>query len=52
MSDNSSQQQEQPARGFEALKAHVIANKIDSALWASRVLTILFAIGYVIPIFG
>lgn len=54
MSDNSSQQQDtqQPARGFEALKAHVIANKVDSALWASRVLTILFAVGYVIPIFG
>lgn len=54
MSDNSSQQQEtqQPARGFDALKTHVIANKVDSALWASRVLTILFAVGYVIPIFG
>lgn len=56
MSDNSTQQenaqQGQSQRGFEALKAHVIANKIDSALWASRVLTILFAVGYVIPIFG
>ncbi|XP_063698870.1 Krueppel homolog 2 [Culicoides brevitarsis] len=52
MSDNSTQQEQQPARGFEALKAHVIANKIDSALWASRVLTILFAVGYVIPLFG
>lgn len=53
MSDNSSSSnQNQPARGFEALKAHVTANKIDSALWASRVLTILFAVGYVLPIFG
>lgn len=56
MSDNSTQQQDtqqgQPARGLEALKSHVLANKVDSALWASRVLTILFAVGYVIPIFG
>lgn len=43
--------QEQP-RGVEALKQHVILNKIDTALWASRVLTILFAVAYVIPIFG
>lgn len=53
MSDQQSQdQQPQPARGVQALKEHIILNKIDTALWASRVLTILFAIGYVIPIFG
>lgn len=52
MSDNSSEQQQQQPRGVEALKAHVIANKVDSALWASRVLTVIFAIGYVLPIFG
>ncbi|XP_037910592.1 Krueppel homolog 2 [Hermetia illucens] len=31
---------------------HVKENKIDVALWATRVLTIVFAIGYVFPIFG
>lgn len=53
MSDNSTQQeQSQAPRGVKALKTHVIANKIDSALWASRVLTVLFAFGYLLPIFG
>jgi len=39
-------------RGFGALKDHVSRNRLDTALWASRVLTIVFAIGYVFPIFG
>lgn len=39
-------------RGFAALKDHVMNNRLDTALWASRVLTIVFAIGYVFPIFG
>lgn len=49
--DNSNEDQPRP-RGLEALKSHVIENKVDVALWASRVLTIVFAIGYVLPIFG
>lgn len=51
MSDEQSRDQ-QPVRGVQALKEHIILNKIDTALWASRVLTILFSIGYIIPIFG
>lgn len=39
-------------RGFAALKDHVSRNRLDTALWASRVLTIVFALGYVLPIFG
>jgi len=50
MADNNANQ-ERP-RGLEALKQHIIANKVDVALWASRVLTIIFAFGYVLPIFG
>lgn len=50
MADNNTNQ-ERP-RGFEALKQHVIDNKADVVLWASRVLTIIFAIGYILPIFG
>lgn len=46
------QQQQQRPKGIEALQAHIVANKIDSALWASRMLTIIFALGYVLPIFG
>lgn len=54
MSDQepSRDQQQQQARGVEALKQHVMLNKIDAALWASRVLTVVFTIGYILPIFG
>ncbi|XP_059050223.1 Krueppel homolog 2 [Achroia grisella] len=39
-----------PPKGIPALKAHVAANKVDVALWGIRVLTVLFTIGYVMPI--
>lgn len=31
---------------------HIKLNKIDCMLWSTRMLTIFFAIGYLIPIFG
>lgn len=56
MSDsaNSEQSSQRPARSlnFEALKQHVLTHKIDVGLWALRMLTITFVIGYFIPIFG
>lgn len=39
-------------RGMEALKAHVMEHKVDTALWATRALTLFFCISYLIPIFG
>lgn len=50
-SSTSSENQQTP-RGLSVLKTHIIQNKIDVALWATRMLTVLFAISYVIPIFG
>ncbi|CAH0719316.1 unnamed protein product, partial [Brenthis ino] len=41
-----------PPKGIPALKAHVIANKIDVALWGIRILTVLCTFGYVVPIFN
>lgn len=41
-----------PRRGFEALKHHVIVHKVNVALWATRVFTLVFAFFYFIPIFG
>lgn len=52
MADSNANQEQTRPRGLEALKTHVIENKVDVALWASRVLTLVFAIGYVLPIFG
>ncbi|XP_068241947.1 Krueppel homolog 2 [Palaemon carinicauda] len=45
---------EQPPRGsgMEALKSHVMEHKVDTALWATRALTLVFCISYLIPIFG
>lgn len=53
MSDNnSSTDNENQPRGIEAVKNHMMEFKIETALWISRVLSIVFAIGYLIPIFG
>ncbi|XP_004923819.1 Krueppel homolog 2 [Bombyx mori] len=41
-----------PPKGIPALKAHIIANKIDVALWGVRVITVLCTIGYVFPLFN
>jgi len=42
-----------PRRGLnvEALKQHVVNHKIDCGLWAIRVLTVIFAFGYFLPLF-
>ncbi|KAG5674268.1 hypothetical protein PVAND_004248 [Polypedilum vanderplanki] len=52
MSDSNSTDNENQPRGIEAVKNHMLENKIETALWLSRVLSIVFAIGYLIPIFG
>ncbi|KAG8223543.1 hypothetical protein J437_LFUL004417 [Ladona fulva] len=41
-----------PERGWNALRSHLILHKVDVALWATRVLTIIFTLGYFIPLFG
>ncbi|CAG9798133.1 unnamed protein product [Chironomus riparius] len=52
MSDNNSTDNENQPRGIGAVKIHMMENKIETALWVSRVLSIVFAIGYLLPIFG
>lgn len=42
--------QQQP-KGWDALRKHVLQYKIDVALWATRIATLLFTIGYFIPLF-
>ncbi|GBP76230.1 Krueppel homolog 2 [Eumeta japonica] len=49
-SSNPQEEVEQP-KGFVALKEHVKEHKIDVALWALRVLTLLCVFNYVLPIF-
>lgn len=39
-------------RGWLVLKHHVLTHKIDVLLWATRIATILFTVGYVFPLFG
>ncbi|RZC39617.1 Krueppel -like 2 [Asbolus verrucosus] len=45
---------QQRPRGLnvDALKQHIVAHKIDCSLWAIRILTIIFTLGYFVPIFG
>lgn len=52
MSDSNSTDNDNQPRGIEAVKNHMLENKIETALWLSRVLSIVFAIGYLLPIFG
>lgn len=47
--DNSSPQVE---KGWVALRQHIIFNKIAVGLWITRLVTIIFTIHYIIPIFG
>lgn len=48
-SENASPQME---RGWAALKQYIIDDKITAALWVTRLSTIIFTVGYIIPIFG
>nr|CAD7401913.1 unnamed protein product [Timema poppensis] len=52
MADNGEARIPDQPRGWEALKQHVIDHKVEVALWATRIFTILFTLGYFIPIFG
>lgn len=42
----------QAEKGWPALKQHIIQNKVKVGLWVTRFFTIIFTIGYIIPIFG
>jgi len=43
---------EQRPQGWLVLKHHLLTHKIDVALWATRLATIIFTIGYILPIMG
>lgn len=54
MSESNTTNGSAPQRGLNinALKTHVLEHKIDVALLCIRVLTIIFTLGYIFPIFG
>lgn len=54
MSDSNTENTQQRSRStnFDALKQHAMAHKVDMGLWAIRLLTITFTLGYFLPIFG
>lgn len=52
MSDQQQQQSQEQPRGVQALQQHIKHNRVDTALWLFRVVTIIFNIAYIIPIFG
>jgi len=49
---SSQESENQRPRGWVALKEHVTTHKIDLALWATRLATICFSVGYILPLFG
>lgn len=42
---------DEEVKGIDGLKKHAKENPIDIALWLSRLFTILFTIGYFIPLY-
>ncbi|XP_057319779.1 Krueppel homolog 2 [Microplitis mediator] len=51
-SSGSADSSPQVEKGWGALKQHILANKINAGLWATRVFTILFTVAFLIPLFG
>lgn len=51
-STSSDQRSSRPNIGFDAIKNHFMAHKIDCTLWTIRVIALLFTVGYFIPLFG
>lgn len=51
-SSGSTDSSQQVEKGWGPFKQQVLANKINAGLWVTRVFTILFTIGYFIPVFG
>eukprot|EP00092_Neocalanus_flemingeri_P069664 GFUD01085423.1.p1 GENE.GFUD01085423.1~~GFUD01085423.1.p1 ORF type:complete len:250 (-),score=51.01 GFUD01085423.1:745-1494(-) len=43
---------DQRPRGWLVLKHHLLTHKIDVALWATRLATMVFTIGYILPVLG
>ncbi|XP_075235254.1 transmembrane protein 33-containing Krueppel homolog 2 [Lycorma delicatula] len=50
--DSNSEPRSEPVKGFDALKRHCIENKLDIALWTTRLFTIIFTLAYLVPLFG
>lgn len=42
---------ERRPKGFEALKQHVIAHKVEVTLWSTRLAAIVFTFAYILPLF-
>lgn len=44
--------EQQPETGFPAVVARIKSDTLNFVLWISRLLTMMFALGYLLPIFG
>nr|CAG4641167.1 EOG090X0CJA [Eulimnadia texana] len=49
---NQEEAPQQQAPGMARLMAHVSARRVDTALWCTRLATLIFSIGYLLPLFG
>jgi len=50
--EHTEEASQNPRPGLEAAKAHMMEHKVDTALWATRGLTLIFCLSYLVPIFG
>ena len=52
MPDETSETNQGQPRGVANLVRHCKAHKIEVGLWATRLLTVVFAVAYFLPVFG
>ncbi|KAF2348241.1 TMEM33/Pom33 family [Trinorchestia longiramus] len=50
--DEQPQQQEASQRGTAAVKTYMMEHKVDTALWLTRALTLIFCMSYFLPFFS
>jgi len=50
--NGSGDRPDQRPKGFPVMMNYLVENKIDTAMWITRLFTIVFSVFYIIPIFG
>jgi len=50
--NNTNNEEASRARGWLVLKHHMLTHKIDVLLWLTRIATMIFTVGYILPIMG
>lgn len=50
--DSNGESSSSGSSGGPSVINHMMANKVEAAMWISRIMTLLFTVSFVLPIFG